>query len=156
MNLTHLDENNNPKMVDISDKNITNREAVASGIISVNEETFYNFLNSRNKKGSIFQTSIIAAINGAKETSRLIPMAHNILLTSIKVNIEDDKNLNQFKVIVFVKNKGQTGVEMEALTGVSIALLTIYDMLKSTDKGMIIKNIQLEEKKGGKSGNFNR
>ena len=156
MNLTHLDENNKPKMVDVSDKDETTRIAIASGIIEVTEEAYIAVINNTAKKGSVLQTAVIAAIQGAKQTSSLIPMCHPLMLTSIKTDIEELANLPGFKLVITVKLKGQTGVEMEALTGVSLGLLTIYDMLKAIDKGMIIRDIQLEEKSGGKSGDFRR
>jgi len=156
VNLTHLDEQNKPRMVDVSDKANTTRIATASGIIEVGEEAFNAVIDNVAKKGPVLQTAVIAAIQGAKETSRLIPMCHPLMLTSIKTDIEELPQLPGFKLTVTAKLTGKTGVEMEALTGVSIGLLTIYDMLKAIDKGMIIKNIQLEEKSGGKSGNFKR
>ena len=156
MNLTHLDENNKPKMVDVSDKEETTRVAVASGMIEVTPEAYDAVVQNISKKGPVLQTAVIAAIQGAKETSRLIPMCHPLLLSSIKTDIEELAELPGFKLTLRVKMKGQTGVEMEALTGVSVGLLTIYDMLKAIDKGMVIKNIQLEEKTGGVSGAFRR
>jgi len=156
MNLTHLDENDRPKMVDVSSKEETTRVAVASGIISMSKEAFENVTSSQNKKGPVIQTAVIAAIMGAKKTPELIPMCHPLLLTGINCDVEQLEELPGFKLIVTTKLKGQTGVEMEALTGVSIGLLTIYDMVKAIDKGMIISDIQLEHKSGGKSGNFNR
>ncbi len=156
MNLTHLDEKDKPKMVDVSDKDETTRVATASGIIEVTQEVFEAVIKNETKKGPVLQTAVIAAIQGAKETSRLIPMCHPLLLSSIKTDIEELPQLPAFKLTVTVKLKGRTGVEMEALTGVSVGLLTIYDMLKAIDKGMIIKNIQLENKSGGKSGDFRR
>jgi len=156
MNLTHLDENNKPKMVDVSDKADTTRVAVASGIIEVTPEAFSIVVQNSAKKGPVLQTAVIAAIQGAKQTSTLIPMCHPLLLSSVKTDIEELPDLPGFKLTLRVKLKGQTGVEMEALTGVSVGLLTIYDMLKAIDKGMIIRNVQLEEKSGGKSGDFRR
>ncbi|MBU1668589.1 cyclic pyranopterin monophosphate synthase MoaC [bacterium] len=156
MNLTHLDENNKPKMVDVSDKEDTTREAVASGVIEVTPEAYEAVVSNRAKKGPVLQTAVIAAIQGAKQTSSLIPMCHPLMLSSVKTDIEELPELPGFKLTVRAKLKGQTGVEMEALTGVSVGLLTIYDMLKAIDKGMVIKNVQLEKKSGGKSGDFNR
>lgn len=156
MNLTHLDENNKPKMVDVSDKEDTTREAVASGVIEVTHEAYEAVVSNRAKKGPVLQTAVIAAIQGAKQTSTLIPMCHPLMLSSIKTDMEELPELPGFKLTVRAKLKGQTGVEMEALTGVSVGLLTIYDMLKAIDKGMVIKNIQLEKKSGGKSGDFRR
>ncbi len=155
MNLTHLDSNNRPKMVDVSDKNDTMRIAIASGVISMNQDAFNNILLNQNKKGPVLQTAVIAAIMGAKKTPELIPMCHPLLLTSINCEIEHLEKLPGFKLSVITKLKGQTGVEMEALSGVSIGLLTIYDMIKSIDKSMTITNIQLEHKSGGKSGDYN-
>jgi cyclic pyranopterin phosphate synthase len=119
-------------------------------------EAYDAVVENSAKKGPVLQTAVIAAIQGAKETSRLIPMCHPLMLTSVKTDIEEFPNLPGFKLTVRAKLKGQTGVEMEALTGVSVGLLTIYDMLKAIDKGMIIKNVQLERKSGGKSGDFRR
>jgi cyclic pyranopterin phosphate synthase len=155
-NLTHLDNNNRPKMVDVSDKDNTTRVAIASGTISMNKKAFENVVNNENKKGPVLQTAVIAAIMGAKKTPDLVPMCHPLLLTGINCDIEQLDELPGFKLTVTTKLSGQTGVEMEALTGVSIGLLTIYDMVKAIDKGMIINNIQLEHKSGGKTGDFNR
>lgn len=156
MNLTHLDENNKPKMVDVSDKEATTRVAVASGLIEVSQEAYDAVVANITKKGPVLQTAVIAAIQGAKQTSTLIPMCHPLMLSSIKTDVEELADLPGFKLTLTVKLKGQTGVEMEALTGVSLGLLTIYDMLKAIDKGMIIKEIQLEKKSGGASGDFRR
>ena len=156
MNLTHLDENNKPKMVDVSDKDETIRIAIASGTIEVSQNAYDAVVNNATKKGPVLQTAVIAAIQGAKQTSSLIPMCHPLMLSSIKTDVEELPDLPGFKLTLRVKLKGQTGVEMEALTGVSLGLLTIYDMLKAIDKGMVIKNVQLEEKSGGKSGDFLR
>jgi len=156
VNLTHLDENNKPKMVDVSDKESTTRIATASGLIAVSQEAFDAAINNIAKKGPVLQTAVIAAISGAKRTSDLIPMCHPLMLTSVKTDIEELPDLPGFKLSVTAKLQGQTGVEMEALTGVSIGLLTIYDMLKAIDKSMVISQIQLEEKQGGKSGDFIR
>ncbi len=154
MELTHLDENDRPKMVDTSEKNITKRIAVASGIIEMSQEAFLSVKNKTTKKGSVLHTAVIAAIMGAKQTSQLIPMCHPLLINSIDVDIQE--LTNSFKLIVKVGLNGQTGVEMEALTGVSIGLLTIYDMVKAIDKTMVIKDIMLISKSGGKSGEFVR
>jgi len=156
MNLTHLDENNKPKMVDVSDKEATTRVAVASGLIEVTQEAYDAVVSNITKKGPVLQTAVIAAIQGAKQTSNLIPMCHPLMLSSIKTEVEELPDLPGFKLTLKVKLKGQTGVEMEALTGVSLGLLTIYDMLKAIDKGMVIRNVQLEKKSGGNSGDFSR
>lgn len=156
MNLTHLDENDRPKMVDVSDKKQTTRVAVASGMISMSQDAFDAIVANATKKGPVIQTAVIAAIMGVKKTSELIPMCHPLLLSGINCDIEELPTLPGFKLIVTAKLNGQTGVEMEALTGTSIGLLTIYDMVKAIDKSMVILNVQLEKKSGGKSGNFLR
>ena len=156
MDLTHLDDNNRPKMVDVSDKHETKRIAIASGEISMSQEAYDAIIANNTKKGPVLQTAVIAAIMGVKKTSDLIPMCHPLLLSGINCDVEEKPELPGFKLIVTAKLNGQTGVEMEALTGVSIGLLTIYDMVKAIDKSMIISNIQLEKKSGGKSGDFIR
>ncbi|TLD80493.1 cyclic pyranopterin monophosphate synthase MoaC [Helicobacter sp. MIT 05-5293] len=156
MQLTHLDKQNNPTMVDVSNKNITMREAYASGIITMSAQAFDAALNHTGKKGSITQSAIIAAIMGSKKTSELIPMCHPLLINKINVDITPDEPTHSIKIGVLVKCEGKTGVEMEALTGVSIGLLSIYDMLKAIDKTMRISDICLERKSGGKSGDFHR
>ena len=156
MELTHIDENNLPKMVDVSPKKDTTRVAVASGVIKVSQEAFNAVIENRAKKGPVLQTAVIAAINGAKKTSDLIPMCHPLMLTSVKIEVIELKELPGFKLIATAKLVGKTGVEMEALTAVSVGLLTIYDMLKAIDKSMVIGPIMLEKKSGGKSGDFNR
>ena len=154
MNLTHLDENSNPKMVDVTQKQNTERVAVASGTISMSQTAYDTIINNSAKKGPVIQTAITAAIMGAKKTPELIPMCHPLLLTSIKCDVDQLPELPGFKLTVMTKLSGQTGVEMEALTGVNIGLLTIYDMVKAIDKAMIISNIHLQMKSGGKSGVF--
>jgi len=156
MNLTHLDEKKRPKMVDVGTKEETERVAVASGIIQMSREAYEAIINQTTKKGAVLHTAVIAAIMGAKKTPDLIPMCHPLLLTSINCDVEELPELPGFKLTVTCKLKGRTGVEMEALTGVSVGLLTIYDMVKAIDKAMVIKNIQLERKSGGKSGDFRR
>ena len=156
MNLTHLDENDRPKMVDVSNKDNTKRVATASGIITVSKEAYEAVINNSAKKGPVLQTAVVAAISGAKKTSDLIPMCHPLMLTSVKIEVQELPDLPGFKLIATAKLVGKTGVEMEALTAVSVGLLTIYDMLKAIDKSMVIGPIQLEEKSGGKSGDFSR
>ncbi len=156
MKLTHLDEKDRPKMVDVSDKNQTTRVAVASGVIQMSQDAFDAIVSEKTKKGPVLQTAVIAAIMGTKKTSELIPMCHPLNLSGINCDVEELPELPGFKLILTAKLTGQTGVEMEALTGVSIGLLTIYDMVKAIDKGMIIKTVQLESKEGGKSGNYKR
>jgi len=156
MNLTHLDEKDRPKMVDVSDKNQTTRVAVASGIIEMSKEAYDAIVTQNTKKGPVLQTAVIAAIMGTKKTSELIPMCHPLNLSGINCDVEELPDLPGFKLTVTAKLTGQTGVEMEALTGTSIGLLTIYDMVKAIDKGMVIRNVQLEKKSGGKSGDYQR
>ena len=156
MNLTHLDDNDRPKMVDVSQKEDTTRIAVASGRIAMSQEAFDAIISNNTKKGPVVQTAVIAAIMGVKKTSDLIPMCHPLLLSGINCDVEELPTLPGFKLYVTAKLNGQTGVEMEALTGVSVGLLTIYDMVKAIDKSMVISEVQLESKSGGKSGNFNR
>lgn len=156
MNLTHLDENDRPKMVDVSNKDNTTRVAIASGIISMSYEAYKNVISNQNKKGPVLQTAVVASIMGTKKTPELIPMCHPLLLSGINCDVEELSELPGFKLTVTTKLSGQTGVEMEALTGVSIGLLTIYDMVKAIDKGMVISNVQLEHKSGGKTGDYER
>jgi len=156
MNLTHLDENDRPKMVDVSEKKETTRVAIASGKISMTQEAYDAIVTQKTKKGPVIQTAVIAAIMGVKKTSDLIPMCHPLNLSGINCDVEELPSLPGFKLSVTAKLTGQTGVEMEALTGVSIGLLTIYDMVKAIDKGMVISDVQLESKEGGKSGEYKR
>ncbi|WP_270970922.1 cyclic pyranopterin monophosphate synthase MoaC [Campylobacter upsaliensis] len=156
MNLTHLDEKNRPKMVDVSEKNDTLRIAKASGKITMSKEAFEAVKTNSAKKGPVLQTAIIAAIMGAKKTSDLIPMCHPLMLSKVETDIIELEKECAFKLIVSVKCEGKTGVEMEALTAVSVGLLTIYDMVKAIDKMMCLDEIMLLSKEGGKSGQFAR
>ena len=153
---SHLDENDRPKMVDVSPKGDTLRVAVASGTIQMSQNAYDMIVENKTKKGPVIQTAVIASIMGAKKTSSLIPMCHPLMLTSVSCEVEEIPNLPGFKLRVTAKLFGKTGVEMESLTGVSIGLLTIYDMAKAIDKSMLISDIILEEKDGGKSGHFKR
>lgn len=150
--LTHVDNKGNAHMVDVSNKNITERVAVAEGYIFMNEECLQTIEEGRAKKGDVLTVAQVAGVMGAKKTSDLIPMSHNISLSNVKIEFE--KIEGGYKCKSTVKCSGQTGVEMEALTSVSIALLTVYDMAKAIDKRMVIKDIHLIEKHGGKSGDF--
>ena len=156
MKLTHLNENNNPKMVDVSAKQDTTRIAVASGRITMSAEAYEAVLEQRTKKGAVLQTAIIAAIMGAKKTSEIIPMCHPLMLSSVDIDITQEDSARSFVLQASVKTAGKTGVEMEALSAVSIGLLTIYDMVKAIDKTMVISEIRLDSKSGGKSGDFMR
>ena len=149
--ISHLNKKNNPKIIDISKKKNTNRIAIAQGFVQFSKTTFKKIESLKTKKGEIIKIAIIAGILGAKKTSELIPLCHNIEIEDIDINIESLKKLSALKVTSSVKAKGKTGVEMEALTSVSITCLTIYDMCKSIDKKILIKDIQLVKKKGGKS-----
>ncbi len=155
MTLTHLDEQDRPKMVDVSSKEDTSRIAIASGMITMSKVAYDNVISNQNKKGPVLQTAVIASIMGAKKTPEIIPMCHPLLLTGINCDVEQLDDICTFRLTVTTKLKGQTGVEMEALTGVSIGLLTIYDMVKAIDKGMIISDIKLVHKSGGKTGDYN-
>ncbi len=143
-------------MVDVSEKEDSVRTATASGTIEVTPEAYEAVIHNSAKKGPVLQTAVIAAIQGAKKTPDLIPMCHPLMLSSVKTEIEELPQLPGFRLYVTAKLTGKTGVEMEALTGVSVGLLTIYDMLKAIDKGMVIRDIRLESKTGGKSGDFRR
>jgi cyclic pyranopterin phosphate synthase len=143
-------------MVDVSDKNTSSRVAVASGLITMSQDAFDAVVNQTTKKGPVLQTAVIAAIMGTKKTSDLIPMCHPLNLSGVNCDIDELPDLPGFRLTVTAKLSGQTGVEMEALTGTSIGLLTIYDMLKAIDKGMVLGPIQLETKSGGKSGDYMR
>ena len=154
--VNHLDKSNNPIMVDVGNKKITERTAIAEGEIIFDKNTFKKIDSFKSKKGSINNIAIIAGIMGAKETSRLIPMSHNIPIESVEIDISRNNKKNLIKVIARVKTSAKTGVEIEALTAVSISCLTIYDMCKYLNKSIKISNLRLVLKKGGKSGNFKR
>lgn len=143
-------------MVDIGQKDVTQRVATASGTISMSKEAYEALINQTNKKGPVIQTAIIASIMGAKKTSELIPMCHPIAINSVDVDASYDHKQYSITLSATLKCNGKTGIEMEALTSVSIGLLTIYDMLKAIDKGMKISDIALDFKSGGKSGEYNR
>ena len=153
---THIDENGNANMVDVSKKNDTLREAIAKGSIILNKEIINAIVENRNKKGDVLSTSRLAGIQAAKRTSDLIPLAHNLNLTKIEIEFSIDEENNMIHCEGLVRCCGKTGVEMEALTAVSVALLTIYDMCKSFSKNLSISKIMLLKKSGGKSGNWSR
>jgi len=154
--LTHLDQKGQARMVDVGDKLVTAREAVAEGRVRMNAETFRKALDGDSKKGSVRAAAEFAGVMAAKKTSELIPLCHPIALTSIKLDIVTDEKNNALTVTARAKSTGQTGVEMEALTAVSVACLTIYDMLKASDRAMVIEGITLLEKSGGASGDYRR
>ena len=148
--LTHIDETGRARMVDVSDKAVTTREAVAEGFVRMSAATLALALAGEGKKGDVRAVAEIAGVMAAKRTSDLIPMCHPLPITKAEVRIEPGEG--GLAVIARVKTTGQTGVEMEALTAVSIACLTLYDMLKAAEKGMVIETVRLVSKTGGKSG----
>ena len=154
MEFTHFDGQGNARMVDVSGKNVTARTAVAEGIIRVSEEVFRAVTEKTVKKGDVLTVAQVAGIMGCKRTAELIPMCHLLNLSNATLTFELLPETLEIKAICTVKTEGKTGVEMEALTGVSTALLTIYDMCKAIDKRMVIREIHLVEKHGGKSGDF--
>jgi len=152
--LTHLDGQGRVAMVDVSEKTATNRRALAQGFVHMSAETFALVQSGENPKGNVETTAEIAGIMAAKKTSDLIPLCHPLPLSKVKVSITPDADLPGLCVVAEVRTRGVTGVEMEALTAVSAACLTIYDMLKASDKAMRISEISLLEKQGGKSGDW--
>jgi len=151
---THIDKDGNAVMVDVSDKGITERTATAKGSIIMQPETLAKIMDGSMKKGDVLPVAQLAGIMGAKKTPDLIPLCHPLALTSVKVELTCDPDRNAVDVEGTCKLKGRTGVEMEALTAVSIACLTVYDMCKAIDKGMTIADVRLTYKDGGKSGKF--
>ena len=152
--LNHFDSKGNAIMVDVTEKNVTQRQAIARGKIFVNKETYDRILQGNMAKGDVLAVARVAGIMATKKTSELIPMCHPLMLTKSQIDFEFNEEEKSITAISLVKLAGQTGVEMEALTGVNVALLTIYDMCKAIDKGMVISDIHLVEKTGGKSGKF--
>ncbi|MDQ8728780.1 cyclic pyranopterin monophosphate synthase MoaC [Bradyrhizobium sp. LHD-71] len=152
--LTHIDAKGEARMVDVSEKPATERIAVAEGAVVMQPATLELIVKGDAKKGDVLGAARIAAIMAAKRTHELIPLCHPLLLSKVEVDIETDSKLPGCRVRATVKVSGQTGVEMEALTAVSIGCLTIYDMVKAADRGIRIEGIRLVEKKGGKSGHF--
>lgn len=154
--LTHVDEAGHVHMVDVSAKASTARTAVAAGCVRMSTAAFEALRDGTASKGAVLATAELAAITGCKRTAELIPLCHPLPLSNAKAELELDATLPGVRVQVTTKTTGQTGVEMEALTGASIACLTVYDMLKAIDKSMAIENVQLLSKRGGKSGDWNR
>ena len=152
---SHIDEEGKVKMVDVSEKDVTNRKAIAVGKIKMKSKTLKMIKEGNIKKGAVLETARISGIMGVKKTPDIIPMCHPLLISGINIEFEF-KGEDTIKIKAIVKNSGKTGVEMEALTGVSIAALTIYDMCKAVDKDMIIGDIKLNYKAGGKSGVYKR
>ena len=154
MELTHLNSDGTPRMVNVAEKGVTHRIAVASGEIWMSPETKRAILENRLKKGGVIQTAIVAGIMGAKRTWELIPMCHPIPIEGVDIEIVPIEK--GFRVTAKATTTGKTGIEMEVLTAVSTSLLTIYDMAKSVERGMVIGEIKLEYKSGGKSGTYHR
>ena len=152
--LTHIDASGRASMVDVSGKNATTRIAIAEGCVTMSPATLDIVKSGTNKKGQVQSVAELAGIMGAKKTSDLIPLCHPLPLKKIGVQIDIDDKLPGLRVIASAKTEGQTGVEMEALTAVGVACLTIYDMLKAAEKGMQITGIRLLRKTGGKSGDW--
>ncbi|MHA6251768.1 cyclic pyranopterin monophosphate synthase MoaC [Oceanobacillus sp. CAU 1775] len=156
---THFDEQGRARMVDISEKQETARVAIAKSGVKVNEEIYKSIIEQKNKKGDVLQVAQIAGIMAAKQTANLIPMCHPIPISGVTIHFDwvaEKENTYELEIRAEVKTVGSTGVEMEALTAASVTALTVYDMCKAVDKGMIICETYLLEKTGGKSGDFKR
>ncbi len=154
--LTHLDEAGHAHMVDVSGKSDTDRMATATAIVQLTPAAMAILLEGNLKKGDALAVARIAGIMAAKKTSELIPLCHPLPITKVAVDLETDRATHRILITATVKTRGQTGVEMEALTSASTAALTVYDMMKAVDKGITIESIQLKEKQGGKSGTWRR
>ena len=154
--LTHLDTSGAARMVDVADKPVTAREAVAEGRVSMSPQTLALALSGDAKKGSVRAAAEFAGIMAAKRTAELIPLCHQLPLSSVSLTIAGDEKAWALIVTARARSTGQTGVEMEALVAVSVACLTIYDMLKAADRAMVISGVMLLEKRGGKSGDYIR
>ncbi|MEA5509318.1 cyclic pyranopterin monophosphate synthase MoaC [Crocosphaera sp. UHCC 0190] len=153
--LSHLNEQGEAQMVDVSTKNVTRRQAVAGGQVRMKKATFDAIEAGNNPKGDVLGTAKLAGIMAAKQTANLIPLCHPLPLHKIEVKLTPDQNLPGYQIEATVITKAETGVEMEALTAVSVAALTLYDMAKALEKSMQIENIRLISKTGGKSGDYN-
>ncbi len=152
--LTHINENGDAEMVDVSEKDITAREAKASSRILMKPETLELIISGSHKKGDVLSVAKIAGIQAAKKCSELIPLCHPLMLSKVSVELKPNIEDSSVDIIAIAKLNGKTGVEMEALTAASIAALTVYDMCKAVDRFMTIDHVQLLEKKGGKSGHW--
>jgi len=152
--LTHFDEAGQARMVDVGDKAETHRVAIAGGRVRMQPETLRVIVEGRASKGDVLGVAQVAAIMGAKRTHDLVPMCHPLALTAINVSLTPDESSSSVLIEAQVETRGKTGVEMEALTAVSVAALTIYDMVKAIDRGMQIEDIRLLHKRGGKSGDW--
>ena len=154
--LSHVNEQGQANMVDVSDKKVTQRSAYAEGVVKMSPRTFEMITQGQHAKGDVFAVARIAGIQGAKKCSDLIPLCHPLMLSKVQVDFEPLPAEYKIRIKSMCKLAGQTGVEMEALTAVSVAALTLYDMAKALDKSMTISNIALETKTGGKSGDYAR
>jgi len=154
--LTHFDEDGAARMVDVSGKGETTREAVAAGRVTMMPETLKLILDRKISKGDVFAVARVAGIMAAKKTAEIIPLCHTLGLTSAEIAFEPDKASSRVNITATVRTSGRTGVEMEALTAVAAAGLTIYDMCKAVDRAMTVTDIRLMKKTGGKSGTFER
>lgn len=152
--LTHFNQQGDAHMVDVGDKPVSARRAVARGHISMQQETLELIISGQNKKGDVLVVARIAGIMGAKRTADLIPLCHPLSLTHVNVEFENDQKACSVACTATVETRDKTGVEMEALNAVQVALLTIYDMCKATDRGMVISSVRLMEKSGGRSGDW--
>ena len=155
-NLTHFDASGQAHMVDVGKKSSTERKAIAGGYIEMEPETLKLIIEGHHKKGDVLGIARVAGIMATKRTADLIPLCHPLSLTHVSIEFDIDAQKNRVNCQVTAQVSGQTGVEMEALTGVQITLLTIYDMCKAVDRGMKISDVRLMEKSGGKSGNWVR
>jgi cyclic pyranopterin phosphate synthase len=154
--LNHFNQRGEAHMVDVGDKNITQRVAVAEGTIQMQAETLLRIIQGEHKKGDVLGVARIAGVMAAKKTADLIPLCHPLQLTHVDIQLNTDEKEHRIQCVVEVKTAGQTGVEMEALTAVQVTLLTIYDMCKAMDRGMTMNAIGLVKKSGGKSGDWGR
>jgi cyclic pyranopterin phosphate synthase len=152
--LNHFNQRGEAHMVDVGDKNVTQRRAVAEGSIQMQAETLQRIIQGEHKKGDVLGVARVAGVMAAKKTSDLVPLCHPLQLTHVDIKLAVDEDNQCVNCVVEVKTAGQTGVEMEALTAVQITLLTIYDMCKAMDRGMTMNNIGLVSKAGGKSGDW--
>ena len=154
--LTHFNQSGEAHMVDVGEKAITQRAAITEGFIEMQPETLALITKGEHKKGDVLGIARIAGIMASKKTADLIPLCHPLPITHVEIDLSADNENNRIRCQTIVKTNGQTGVEMEALTATQIALLTIYDMCKAVDRGMVIQSVQLLEKDGGKSGHWER
>ena len=154
--LNHFNASGEAHMVDVADKNITKRRAIVTGSIKMQSQTLEMIINGAHKKGDVLSIARIAGIMASKRTADLIPLCHPLFLTHVEVNLSTDTEKTQVNCEAIVETLGQTGVEMEALTAAQITLLTIYDMCKAVDRGMVITDVCLQSKSGGKSGDWSR